>query len=213
MRFHLFRHPGTGTGDALDLLEEEEGVLHQLLDRWISSGATPASPQTAVDDNWQRGTVAKLIIEHCAVRLAAEMSIARVAGAHGLDALAEALRRDVSATHRIVDRMTEMSRGVEPISLAASTDFAAEVDALRSRLDGPEAPDMQELRRAVEGFRAEIADENYVRRHAPTHPPGHRHAAPLLRLQSMYDRLRGVPWAQSTTADRTLTAKYDKEVQ
>lgn len=213
MRFHLLRHPGTGSGDAVDLFDAEVSVMRQLLDRWVSSGATPASPQTAVNDNWERGTIAKLIIEHCAVRLAAEMEAARAASAHGSSALADALHADVVATHRIVDRMTEISRGVEPVSLATSTDFAGEVEALRQRVDGHEAPDPQELRAAVQPFRAEIADENYVRRHAPTHPPGGRHSGPLLRLQSMYDRLRGVPWAQSTTADRTLAAKYDKEVR
>lgn len=212
MRFHLFRHPGTASGDAVDLLDEEREVLGQLLDRWSHSGATPASPQTAVDDNWAHGTIGKLIIEHCALRLAAEAEVARVLGRHGEADLAAALQADAAAIQPIVERMDEISRGVEPMSLATSEDFAEEVDALATRFGSSDPVDPDRLREAVEPFRQEIATEDYVRRHAPTHPSGRRHRAPLVRLQTMYDRLRGVPRAQSTTADRKLTSMYDREI-
>lgn len=212
MRFHLFRHAGTSDGDAVDLLDDEMEVLHQLIAGWSNTGATPASPQTAVDDNWERGTIGKLLIEHCAVRLAAQAEVARVLGQHGADDLAAALRADVVATQCIVERMDKISRGVEPMSLATSQEFADEVEALRRQLATLAATDVQRVQAVVEPFRQEIASEDYVRRHAPTHPSGHWHRSPLVRLQTMYDRLRGVPRAQSTTADRTLTSMYDKEV-
>lgn len=213
MRFHLFRHPGTGSGDAVDLLDDEVEVMRQLLDAWEASGATPASPRTAVDDNWERGTLGKLLIEHCAVRLAAQAEIVRVLGGHGIDELADELRRDLVATQRIVERMNEISRGVEPLALAASEDFASEVAELGQRFGALEtSTDVRRVDAAVRPFRQEIASEDYVRRHAPTHPSGHRRRPGLTRLQTMYDRLRGVPWAQSTTADRKLTSMYDKEV-
>lgn len=212
MRFHLFRHPGTGSGDAVDLFGEEMDVLAQLLDGWERAGASPESPQTAVDDNWERGTIAKLLIEHCAVRLAAEAEVARVLAAHGEADLADALRSDVDVTGRIVDRMNEISRGVEPMSLATSEDFAELVGGLREHVGSSKVPDAGRIRDAVGPFRGEIAGEDYVRRHAPTHPSRHWHRAPLVRLHTIYDRLRGVPWAQSTTADRDLTSMYDKEV-
>jgi hypothetical protein len=98
------------------------------------------------------------------------------------------------------------------MSLAISADFAGEVDELRRQFAEFTANDVSHLVKVVDPFRQDLASEDHVRRHAPTHPSGHWRWSPLVRLQTMVDRLRGIPRAQSTTADRTLTSMYDKEV-
>jgi len=213
VRFHLFRHGGVGAGDSLDVLLCERDALERLMAEWTATRPGLHAPGTAVITKWDHGTFGKLLLEHGAVCLAAEADVAEALARAGQHAAAEELRREADELRSIVNQMNRASRGVQPMSLAISPDFDDAVGRLGEQMAaGALRPAVVvELGTAVEPFRAELHTARYIRSHAPTHSAGPHHHPLLGRLHTAHDRLRGMPWAESPSADRTVTRHYDQE--
>lgn len=181
--------------DALDLLAHEDQLLGTLLARWHAGDAENTPDGNAVTENWDQGTVGKLLLEHGAVRLAAAHEVRDALGSAGHGDLARQVGNGCTALGAALDQMDQLSRGVNGVALASTAGFPGAVDALAHALPSSPLP-FAEIRRAL-GDRA-LHRPAFVRAHAPTHPGPPRwydHVAPLVRLHTVYDRLRGFPWA------------------
>jgi|GEM_PF-4423862 len=212
MRFHLLRHGGAAEGDALDVLERETGILRELLDEWSATRPGGDDP-TAVSVKWDHGTVGKLLLERAAVSLAAGEDVVRALEGVGHTEAAVGLGSRMDALRSVLDEMDRHSRGVQPMSLALSPAFDEAVQRLQELVRSmPADPDDVDRVDHLLGRRRQALHEvAYLRRHAPTHPGPKAHSALVTRWQTVYDRLRGIPWAESPLAHEKVTKHYDQE--
>src|SRR6185437_14119844 len=135
-RFHYTEHGTRRRGDALHLFEEQTILLEQLIGEWKRTVPRETRAENAFEAKWDHGTVGKLLLEHCAVRLAASCEIVRVLRTSGQDEIAQELDAENQAVRPIVVRMYDSGRGVQPISLAITPDFIEAVDDLETALRG-----------------------------------------------------------------------------
>jgi hypothetical protein len=208
----------------LDLFDQESKVLRDLFAEWARTRpeAVDADRGQQAAARWDNGTLGKLVLEHGSVRLGAGQEIARVLRHGGNGEAARALSENDESCRRLLDRLDEMSRGVNPVSLAASTDYTAAIEELyqllQPELEGPAtAVSPGQLAKALGDARADLRTADYVRKHAPSHPGPARwyDGVPLLlRLRTAYDRSRGFPWAESAPlASTEVAARYDQEAE
>jgi hypothetical protein len=174
----------------------------------------------AVKAKWDHGTIGKLLLEHTAVWLAAEEDVSRVLRLAGHGEQAEVLDHRHELVRPLLDRMAEISRGVQPISLAISPDFVEPVEQLREVL----ADELGSARRTASTSRIatllgehlhDLRSAKFIRKHAPAHPGRHHwldHVPGVVRTHSVFDRLRGFPWGESSLGDRKLAREYDREI-
>lgn len=189
-------------GTALDVLQAEDLELRQLF------AALGAARGTSVEERARYGDSAKEIIRHLAIREAALVDVAKVAGDDpNLQALASRIDQNIRQHRRIIDRVEKMSRGVQGINLRAGQDFDGSMDEL-TQLVGTEIvwelevalPEVQGALRATRR-EDELKSAGHISAHAPTNlsPEGPRwwEQAPLIsRLITVYDRLRDFPRAR-----------------
>jgi len=183
--------------DALDLLNSEDQMLALLLEHWHAGDDGTGPEDHAVTGNWDQGTVAKLLLEHGAVRLAAAEEVCSALESSGRTTLACRVGDGNDALRAALDRMDELARGVNGVSLATTPGLSDAVDGLERALPRSTLP-VDEIRTAIGGD--ELHAPAYVRTHAPTHPGRPRwydRVPPIVRLHTAYDRLRGFPWAKS----------------
>ena len=218
---HFTQHGTPTNGDALNLFIEESEVLRQLFAKWNTTTPNRTMGGGAVTAKWDHGTVGKLLLEHAAVRLAASEDIARVLGEVGRTRESSRLELTNRRVRPVLDQMYDNSHGIQPISMAITPGFveAAEQlqEVLRSELGGAaESLTRFELTAALAQQRARLRSAKFIRKHAPAHPGTTRRwydRVPfLLRIHAAEDRLRGFPWGESHLGDRTLAARYDREI-
>src|SRR3974390_664782 len=125
---HLTQHGTRRTGDALDLMLEQNELLRALFVHWSGIQVTPSDPVQAVPANWDRGTVGKLILEHAAVWLAARQDLARVLHDIGAIDTADQLGDSSGQLRRLLDRLHDVSAGVQPMALATSPGFVVLIE-------------------------------------------------------------------------------------
>ena len=223
LKRHFTRHGTQRGGDSLDVLHEEAQVLREALAQWRALQAPGDAPQgpgdapqgpAAVEQNWDAGTLGKVVLEHAAVWLAAARDVAR---ALGTGTAGEGLGGQAERARPFLDRLEVLGRGTEPVSAAANEDFRHAVDevgtALAQPLSDPElAP---KLARELGERRHRLRTARYVRKHAPVHPGPRRWydtVGPIVRLETAWDRARGFPWPESAPmASRTVAEQFDKE--
>jgi hypothetical protein len=211
---------GKTPDDSLELLAEQDRVLLKIFDGW--DAATPApdveDARVLVKQGWERGTFGKLLIEYAAVRVAAKEDVARVLRDVGDTDLAETLTARLRDIRMILDRLDEVARGVDPVGLAASSEFAGAVGELaaliRADLGIEPVRVLPVVAAALGDRRSLLARAKHVESHAPTHPGADRRwyddIGPLVRIHARYDRLRGFPWAESgPISDADLAERYD----
>jgi hypothetical protein len=220
---HLTIH-GTGRrGDAVDVLIEQNEILKSLFEDWADMATVPDDgPEKVVPQNWSRGTIGKLIIEHAAVDLAAREDILRGLESTGQMDLAKELAGQIGRMRQVLDRLDEEGRGMSPIAVAASPAFGKVVDEfqelLASDIGSFSSPfSSGRLAKALGANRKDLHGAKFLRKHAPTHPgaKGWSDRFPLLvRIHTAYDRIRGFPWAESSPAGNPkISEHYNRDLQ
>jgi hypothetical protein len=214
--------PSRQPDDSLALLAKEDRLLIEILDGWASTtpSADVRDSRVIVRSAFKRGTYGELLIEHTAVRLAAITDVARVLADTGARALAEDLVRNVSEVRHILDRLDELTRGVDAMGVAASVPFAGAAGQLaaliRADLRTEPIKTIPQIASALGENRVQLRSARWIHRHAPTHPAPHKRwyddIAGLVRIKAAYDRLRGFPWARSAPlADPKIADAVENE--
>lgn len=182
-------------GDALDQLLYEDRAVEELLKAFDDETL----------DRRQHGEVAKLLVEHLAVREAAKEYIAEgLSGRAELAGVADRMLHGVAQRRSHLRRLDELARGVEAINVNQGQSFDAAVGEIRPALADDIRHDVEELvpllhDRLDERARHKLfPSARFVRAHAPTHPGAHgrrwyERINPLVRLHAAYDFLRGFP--------------------
>jgi len=204
--------------DSLDLLDRQDRVLEELFDEWSDADPTGLEPGQKVEVNWRRGTVAKLILEQGALRVAAQDDVIACLARSHHDRLAESLGEHIPAAKGYLDRIDECSRGVTPLDLRYSAGLRESIEAL-SKLWGD---DLRHVRttlpavaQALGAERQGLRSARYVRAHAPLHPTvrqrWHHRVPGMSRLHALYDLVRSLPDAESSAfADQAVSRKVDQ---
>lgn len=215
-RRHYTQHTTRRRGDAVDVLVGEGQLLSSLFDEWYNTRAgQTGDPEQAVPSNWDRGTIGKLVLEHAAVWLAARDDIIRVLRGAGQDDLAGRIEESSAGARELIDRLHDASAGVQPISLAVSPGFEELMDEFRSTV-GRQLVEEADLGRRVElalgDERGRLRGGRFLRKHAPTRPrPSIDRFRVLARLHTLYDRVRGIPWAETyPQANTKLADRYHR---
>ncbi len=204
--------------DSLDLLGRQDRVLEQLFEAWRSDDPEGRDRGTKIKANWQRGTVAKLVLEQGALRIAALEDVVRILRLCHQGELAENAGASIPAAKLCLDRIDECSRGVTALDLRYSSTMKESIEELRNLW----IEDMQRKDAALPAIAQTLGPERkrlrsalYIRAHAPLHPSVHQrwyHKIPLtVRIHALYDLLRSFPDAESGNwADTALSKRVDK---
>jgi hypothetical protein len=195
--------------DALDTLVSQNQAIGDLFKQWDSSTEILQAGDD-VDVRWKRGTVAKMLVEHFAVREAALGSIDD--RLRKVDAsLANRVKGNGVERRRSIDRLFELTRGQGPMMLN-NPEVDAAVPTLHAIFDQEmqsETESIPAVERAL-GARGQrgLPTEHWVRMHSSTYPsPEPRwfdRIGPLKALRSAYDQFRLAPYeGVDRTADRT----------
>jgi hypothetical protein len=216
-RRHVTQHSTLRRGDALDLLVGQGQLLRSLFDEWNDrrTDQTDDSEQ-AVPTNWDRGTIGKLVLEHAAVWLAARDDIVRVLRGAGHTDLADRIEESSTGARRLVDLLHDASAGVQPMALAVSPGFEDLMEDFRHSIGGllvEEADLAREVEAALGDQRGRLRGGKFLRKHAPSHPrPSVDRFRVLARLHTIYDRVRGFPWAESyPQANTKIAERYHRK--
>ena len=159
--------------DSLDLLGRQDRVLEQLFEAWRSDD--PEGQRTGERRSkpiWQRGTVAKLVLEQGALRIAALEDVVRNLRLCHQGELAENAGASIPAAKLCLDRIDECSRGVTALDLRYSSTMKESIEELRNLW----IEDMQRKDAALPAIAQTLGPERkrlrsalYIRAHAP--PP------------------------------------------
>lgn len=215
-----------GRSDALDLLGQEGEKLRDLFARWdtqrsdsselgqAAAEGDPSENEQLVKSNFELGTIGKLLLEHAALYVAACEEVSRQLGPP--QALKRQLDQMSEAARPLLDDLDERNRGIAAVSVV-TPGFAETVERLRSVVSSeiglpPGRQVINRLDALLGPRRGRLRSARFVTRHAPTHPGPRRwysRIPAVLWVQSLYDRVRGCPWAESTSwADRELAERY-----
>ena len=212
------RPDGHRPPDSLDLLAEQDRALAAIFEGWDRTAPDTADGPEVVELDYDHGTYGKLLIEHAAVRVAAKADIERVLRAQGLDALADQLTAHLREVRDLLDRLDEMARGVAPIGVGGSLEFAGVAGTLagtiRADLRNEPVGLIPKIAVALGPARGHLRSAKWVGSHAPTHPGSTQRwfdDIPILaRVHARYDHLRGYPWADSSPfGELGIAARYD----
>jgi hypothetical protein len=190
----------TNTGDALDLLVDEDLEVRRLFHEIQNVRGS------SVEDRAAYGDLAKELVRHIATREASLTEISRVIGdAPMLRHITDQLEAEAPARRSLFNQVEKMSRGVQGINLNTGQEFDGVLQELLQVVGTEIDWDLGEAVPAVRAWagKAETGDlhsAEHVSKHAPTslHPNGPRwyERAPLLsRVITIYDRLRDLPRA------------------
>ena len=206
----MTKQPQT-SGNALDLLEEEDLKLRQLFSRMrLKQGSS-------VEERADYGDTAKATIRHLATREAALVELTK-ATEHdsGLQGIAQRFERSMHEHRPHIDRVEQMSRGVQGINLRVGQDFDGEMQNLMQIIGTEIEWEASEALPAIKGSpsRPQLDDElksaRHVAKHAPTNldpaGPRWRERAPVVsRIITLYDRLRDFPRGSGGQRPRSRT--------
>lgn len=204
--------------DSLELLDRQDRILEQLFEAWCSNDPEGCDRGSKTTANWEQGTVAKLILEQGALRIAALEDVVRTLRLCHQGELAEEAGNSITAAKLCLDRIDECSRGVTALDLRYSSTLKESIEKLRNLW----IEDMQRERAAPPAIaqalgpgRKRLRSALYIRAHAPLHPSVHQrwyHKIPLMvRIHALYDLLRSFPDAESGNwADTALSKRVNQ---
>lgn len=185
--------------DALDVIETQNDTISRLFDEW-GDATKQLEEADSVEVRWERGSAGKLLLQHVALRESAKQIVAGHLAEEGHAALAERLEGDGPARRRAIDRLDELTRGMEAINvnnpeIDGAVDEMGKLFVAEAKVEHEEL--LPAIRRALgpPGQR-DLASVRYVRTHSPTHPspvPRWYDWGPLKAVHAMYDHLRGTP--------------------
>lgn len=217
---HFTKPSGRVAGTSLDLLELQIRRLRLLCERWRATDPDGLSGRAVVRATWEHGSIGKLIIEHSALLIGAEQDALRVLENTDFPLPLDGLRHHLDEAVTSQDEVWEVARGVHPVDLMTNHRFSGVLDdllgALSEDLTGRWAgSDTDSATAHLRQHRDQLRSARYIRSHSPSHPSGryaHRRIAPLLRSKVAFDRLRGYPWAESSSFGDTGVAKQIDEM-
>jgi hypothetical protein len=213
-----FLHRGARHRDSLDVLMAAEDKLGALKVQWDKNDPDDLPPEKVAIPAYERGNVVKLLLEHGALRVAAQRDVVEALRRRRQSQLADQVDVDSRAVRKLLDWLEEESRGVQPVSLGAARVVADYAGKLLGFFGPDELLERRVLlsqvrqilgRHSSSGLRS----EHFIDRHAPVHPApepqGFKVARPLLWLRARWDRLRGFPWAENSPfGDPKLDRRY-----
>jgi hypothetical protein len=184
----------------LEELSEQNRIIRELLDQWEHNTAQ-LEQHDDVNVRWERGSAAKLLLQHVAVREAAKRDIVAALRALGEDALADRLDGDGEARRAAIDRVDEKARGMQAINMnTPPVDKAVlALDAIVRSEVGTEDRDVIPAVRPLFGRsgQPELPGARSVRMRSATHPSRtgrwYEGIKPLQAVSALYDHLRSSP--------------------
>ena len=191
--------------DALGALRVQNAMIAEMLTSWNTAterlNAKGDDVTETVDARWQRGSAAKLLLQHLAVREAAKQAIASRLDETGHGDLAARIEGNGPARRQAIDRLEELERGRMAITLNSIE--LGEAVANVAGFFASEAPaENEELIPAAEQALGEpgkrgLPTARSVRMQSVTHPnPSpvwYERIAPLKAVMALYQHLRGSP--------------------
>jgi hypothetical protein len=186
--------------DALDILAASDREIASLLDKWRQDTHTLEGGDD-VDVRWERGSAAKLLLQHFAMRESAISALSAKLHADGNDDLAARIEGDGVKRRKAIDTLDEESRGrtgmnlnnpdVDRAIMALGEIFEAE------RADGDDAVVPEIAGILGDSGERDLPSARRVGSTAETHPSpepglveGH---TPLKAVRAFYQHLRGTP--------------------
>ena len=118
--------------DSLELLDRQDRILEQLFEAWRSNDPEGCDRGSKTTANWEQGTVAKLILEQGALRIAALEDVVRTLRLCHQGELAEEAGNSITAAKLCLDRIDECSRGVTALDLRYSSTLKESIEKLRN---------------------------------------------------------------------------------
>ena len=185
--------------DALDSLEAADRDIAYLLEKWRNDTETLREGDD-VDVRWERGSAAKLLMQHMAVREAAKDAIAARLRADGHTELAERVLGDRRARREALDRLDEVARQRQAIVLN-NPEVDEAVIKVGELFDAERASEVGEVIPATAGTLGASGERNLasvrrVQASAQTHPsPDAPVKEPGLfsSVRALYQHLRDTP--------------------
>lgn len=184
--------------DALDSLEAADREIAFLIRKWRDDTETLREGDD-VNVRWERGSAAKLLLQHLAVRESALDAVAVKLRADGHLELAQRIERDRRARRQAIDDLDEVARQRQAIVLN-SPEVDAAVAAIAEIVDREQADDRLAADVAGElgaSGERDLPSTKVVQAQAQTHPdpdaePGAGNG--LLRaVRALYQHLRDTP--------------------
>lgn len=102
--------------DALAELAEQDDIVARMLDRWEEQ-THRLEVRDSVDERWERGSTAKMLLQYLAVRDAAKEDVVRRLREVGEADLAGRLEGDGPRRRAAIARFDEAARGMQAISM------------------------------------------------------------------------------------------------
>lgn len=189
-----------GGTDALTELMVQNRQVEQMLDLWEEKTSL-LSERDSVDDRWKRGSAAKLLLQHMAVREAAKQDVVARLHEVGQSDLADRLEADGPARRKAIARLDETARGHQAINLNyPDTDRAvADLAKVYRRESQAEQSDILPAVSAALGGPSErgLPGSRSVQRRSDPHPnpvpKWYDKVKAVKVIVSFYDHLRSTP--------------------
>ena len=186
--------------DALDVITTQDGIIADLLQAWRDATERLKAGDD-VNVRWERGSAAKLLLQHFALREAAKNALTTALGERGESDLAAGFEGDGAARRQAMDRLDREVRGHQAMTLNnPGVDTAvAELGALFDREQHAEMEELVPAAVAILGPSGsrELPSARKVGVTSTTHPsPEPRwydRVVPLRALRAFYQHLRGTP--------------------
>jgi hypothetical protein len=184
--------------DALETLVQQDETIGDLYDKWDES-RQKLSDEESVETRWEKGSVAKLILQHVAIRESAKEALAGRLREVGEAELADRVEGDGPGRRVAIGRVDETMRGRQAISVndPDSDKALADLETIMRAEIGPEIDEVVPAARQALGTAGErgLPSDRHVRSHATTHPspvPGRLdRIGPVKALRAVYQNLRG----------------------
>lgn len=199
--------------DALDSLAVQNHAIQELLTTWESVRC--AGPGGNVETRWRRGSTAKLLLQHLAVREQAKFCVVDRLETLGEQQLARRLMAAGPARRHLIDELDVAVRGQPTVALNIQG-LEGLIREIRTLFDGEfstESSELIPLAAELLGPAGErgLPSGRWVRRHSATHPGPRRRwyekLGPLQALHAFYDHLRSTPLS-GTSPDIDRSKEY-----
>jgi hypothetical protein len=186
--------------DALGELELQNRLIADLLDSW-EEDTRKLQAGDSVEVRWERGSAAKLLLQHLAVREAAKQDVVGRLQKVGHPELAARLEREGPQRREAIARLDEAARGMQAINLNnPDVDRAIQETGAVFRRDVlTERDDILPAIQDVLGPAGErgLPSARYVRMRSATHPSRTPRwfdkIGPIKAVRALYDHLRASP--------------------
>jgi hypothetical protein len=194
------------TGDALDVLADQDRLVGDLLVAWRAATSTLAEGDDVLV-RAERGGDVKLLLQSLALREAAIEAVERSLRDHGANELADRLQGNGVERRRAIDHFDLLIRGRQAMA-TNNADVTEALGDLSPMIDGELANDgatIADIERTL-GTREQrqLPSAHYVRTHSPTvpspEPRWYDRVGPLKRARALYDHLRSTPSGGTKTA-------------